>query len=616
MPRFRKKQAAAASSSESSGSEEDESGSSGSDGEEDSISSSDDGSRSDSDSDSDSSRESSDNDEKGGGDDEDEDEASGSYDPMNDALDALIDSVAEYEDPEECWDLVREWLQDHSIEETKEAMEMKGEFDTTALHVACRNHPPLDVVEIMLMAAPDMIFWADSFGWIPLHYACANGTDIAVVRLLLSRYPDSKLVVDKRGRTPLHFALGNAENPPTPPLVKLLAGEMGESTKWPDENAMLPIHYACAYGATVEVLTVLIHAWGESMQKTDSKGRIPLHYAMGNSHLKNSPHLVKCLLHLMPSCIDQLDAEKNLPLDLLSTKAESVEEEEFEARDAILMCLTHYLEAGPKTSIEFLTGIKKLPEWVRESAVIHPAVQTMLNNKISSRFPTMILMLDFYFLAAVIGFFVITSNQSINRRFNKQNDGDFTVNGRAVSAALLSPLYLGAIYFSGREITQMISVRHSTTFFAYALDSENFINLTFIIMTIVCTALMQTGKGDDNMFANVAAITTGFQGMQVLAYLKSILIEFAVFVSSVTFVTARLFSFLAMLVITLLMFSQMWYTLFRQALPCNELDGENEMNATDDALNMMDDFFEYESLEEDIECEFSIEQPYCTNMFW
>ena len=133
--------------------------------------------------------------------------------------------------------------------------------------------------------------------------------------------------------------------------------------------------------------------------------------------------------------------------------------------------------------------------------------------------------------------FCVTLEQSINRRFNKQNDGDFTVNGRAVSAALLSPLYLGAIYFSGREITQMISVRHSTTFFAYALDSENFINLTFIIMTIVCTALMQTGKGDDNMFANVAAITTGFQGMQVLAYLKSILIEFAVFVSSVTFVS-------------------------------------------------------------------------------
>ena len=93
---------------------------------------------------------------------------------------------------------------------------------------------------------------------IKLHYACANGTDIEVIKLLLNAYPDSKLTTDKRGRTPLHFALGNIEHPPTPALVKLLAGETGESAKWPDENQMLPIHYACAYGASLEVLYVLI----------------------------------------------------------------------------------------------------------------------------------------------------------------------------------------------------------------------------------------------------------------------------------------------------------------------------------------------------------------------
>ena len=85
-----------------------------------------------------------------------------------DALDALIDSVVDYENPNECWDLVRTWLSDHSLNETKRAVEIKGEFDTTALHVACRNRPPVDVVDIMLMAAPDMIFWADSFGWLPV----------------------------------------------------------------------------------------------------------------------------------------------------------------------------------------------------------------------------------------------------------------------------------------------------------------------------------------------------------------------------------------------------------------------------------------------------------------
>lgn len=100
--------------------------------------------------------------------DEDDDDEEGSYDPMSDALDALIDSVVDYEDPDECWELVREWLRIHSADETREAVEFKGEFDTTALHVACRNSPPVDVVDVMLMAAPDMIYWADSFGWLPV----------------------------------------------------------------------------------------------------------------------------------------------------------------------------------------------------------------------------------------------------------------------------------------------------------------------------------------------------------------------------------------------------------------------------------------------------------------
>jgi hypothetical protein len=91
---------------------------------------------------------------------------------------------------------------------------------------------------------------------------------------------------------------------------------------------------------------------------------------------------------------------------------------------------------------------------VRDVAVIHPTVQTMLNVKMSSRFPTMILMLDFYFLTAVISVFSLTVLESINRRFNQLNT---TAESRSVSGALLSPLYIGVLYFLGREITQMVS---------------------------------------------------------------------------------------------------------------------------------------------------------------
>lgn len=547
-----------------------------------------------------------------------DDEEEGSYDPMDDALDALIDSVVDYEDPLECWNLVRQWLREHSVEETKEAVEFKGEFDTTALHVACRNRPPLDVVDIMLMASPDMIFWADSFGWLPLHYACANGTEIEVVKLLLDAYPDSKLTTDKRGRTPLHFALGNVENPPTPPLVKLLAGKSGESAHWPDENAMLPIHYACAYGATLEVMLVLIHAWDESMTKTDAKGRTPLHFAMGNADRDNSPHVVKLLLDLSPGGIDAIDAEKNLPLHLLSSKAAGVDESKFKARDTIHKCLDIYLNAKPKTSIEFLTGIQKLPEWLRDSAVIHPTVQTMLNNKISSRFPTMILMLDFYFLLAVIAALSITARESISRRFNPLNE---TNKSRSVSGALLSPLYIGSLYFLGREITQMVSVRSQTTVIAYLSDPENMLNLSFVFMTMYYTILMQTGMGNDERFRTGAAITLGLSYLQVLAYLKSILIDFAVFVSGVVYVTTRLATFVICLMITIAAFAQMWFTIFRQSSECvwgEDGGGGNETEAmpTDDDFVYDDDLMNMPEEEAPEDCEPTIDAPFCAGLMW
>jgi ankyrin repeat protein len=205
------------------------------------------------------------------------------YDPELLPLDTLIDTVVDYDPPSLGWEHVRIHLRSHSIEETKSSIERKGEFDTTALHVACRNDPPSDVLDVMIMAAPDMIYWADSFGWLPLHYACANGADIEIVRMLVDAYPDSRLVTDKRGRTPLHFALGNVECPPTAELVRLLVGKRKECVRWPDENQMLPLHYACAYGAPVEVCSVLIECWEEGLGKMDMKGRNALHFAMVSS---------------------------------------------------------------------------------------------------------------------------------------------------------------------------------------------------------------------------------------------------------------------------------------------------------------------------------------------
>ena len=64
------------------------------------------------------------------------------------------------------WQPVREWLAQHDAETVRTAAEQRGESGLTALHFACRNVPPLDVVDVFLSIAADTVQWPDSFGWL------------------------------------------------------------------------------------------------------------------------------------------------------------------------------------------------------------------------------------------------------------------------------------------------------------------------------------------------------------------------------------------------------------------------------------------------------------------
>jgi hypothetical protein len=165
---------------------------------------------------------------------------------------------------EKSWEPVRDWLSSHNAEEVRAAAEQRGESAMTAAHFACRNAPPLDVIDVFLSIAADTVQWPDSFGWLPIHYACACGAETDVIKLLAEAYPESKTTVDRRGRTPLHFALGNAnpDTPASPDVVSLLSSTGAAS--YADDNGMLvrSRHHSCrsnessVYGGTL--LTFLL----------------------------------------------------------------------------------------------------------------------------------------------------------------------------------------------------------------------------------------------------------------------------------------------------------------------------------------------------------------------
>ena len=81
-------------------------------------------------------------------------------------LQLLCDAASE-SDPNS-WEQIRRWLRNHSADDAREAAERRGDYETTPLHLACRNCPPLDIVNMLLTASPKTVELADSFGWLPL----------------------------------------------------------------------------------------------------------------------------------------------------------------------------------------------------------------------------------------------------------------------------------------------------------------------------------------------------------------------------------------------------------------------------------------------------------------
>jgi hypothetical protein len=138
------------------------------------------------------------------------------------------------------WEPVRDWMRTHAAEEVRAAAEQRDDAGKTALHFACQNAPPPDVIDVFLSIAVDIVQWGDSFGWLPIHYACAYGADTEVIKSLAQAYPESKTTVDRKGRTPLHFALGTSNS--NSPVVVVLLSSTGAAS-YADDNGMLVSKY-------------------------------------------------------------------------------------------------------------------------------------------------------------------------------------------------------------------------------------------------------------------------------------------------------------------------------------------------------------------------------------
>lgn len=71
------------------------------------------------------------------------------------------------------------------------------------IHEICRHRPPLNLLEVLVMAHPSSLSLKDvNNGSLALHFACRCGASEEVIRFLIKKYPNSVYAEDKYGCVP------------------------------------------------------------------------------------------------------------------------------------------------------------------------------------------------------------------------------------------------------------------------------------------------------------------------------------------------------------------------------------------------------------------------------
>lgn len=333
---------------------------------------------------------------------------------------------------------------------------------------------------------------------------------------------------------------------------------------------------------------VLTDAYPEGITAVDRRSRIPLHFALSNAGRKASPATVRLLLSLNRDIANSINGGP-LPLRVLVDFARSIRKRAGpEQKESVGRCLEHLLEARPDPTPDFFTALQMLPDWASETAVVMPGLQEVLNEKISQRFPTAVIMLDFYFLAIILVTYHIRVVDSIKLRGWPYNpfipdldyaDLDSKTGGSedvAVPGARLIPLYMGASYFFLREVIQVVSLISLHSVHLWVYSPGNWVNIAFFVVLVFWAAVMQRGLLSADQFRTGVTFSASIIWMKLLVYLRNVLIEFAVFIGGVLYVLRSLAAFFVASFIVLIAFVQIFVTVHQATSYCVDQSVQNE----------------------------------------
>jgi len=190
------------------------------------------------------------------------------------------------------------------------------------------------VVRELLDSYPAGASVKDDMGWTPLHLVCrTNREGEPLARMLINAYPEGATIRDRDGRLPLHWACCHrfarpsyfrvddktasafVEESPADPaesLLEVLLETYPEGAALREKSyGFLPLHIACASGASLGVIQRLLQVYPIAAKKQDKNGSLPLHIAC---RANASIIVIRALLDAFSDGAHFQDADCRLPL--------------------------------------------------------------------------------------------------------------------------------------------------------------------------------------------------------------------------------------------------------------------------------------------------------------
>jgi ankyrin repeat protein len=222
----------------------------------------------------------------------------------------------------------------HNLEEHPELQRILIEKDEE-LGTLLREHPWLLAVE-------------DEYGGTPVHYLCHHTSHPAVIKLINLRFPDAITETNDVCATPLNMVCGHEDV--SCEAIEALTRLYSRALRIPDNDGRTPLHSACEFGASVQVVRLLINKFREALSMKNDMGATPLKTACLRDISDASEkdvyfEVVKLILESYPEALTMGDNDGNTPLHIV-----------FDDQEASKRVLQLFVDRGGAKALKILNN--------------------------------------------------------------------------------------------------------------------------------------------------------------------------------------------------------------------------------------------------------------------